>query len=98
LLIRCDRNQIDCGRSRRIASAQMNQPAPGASSQGNVGPGASDPAMHSGTGSGGGMTTGSGTTGSGMNKNGAMKDTNSRNPSSQGNAGPGTDNNNPPRK
>jgi hypothetical protein len=63
-----------------LASAQT-QPAPGASSQGNVGPGASK--MKSGT-----------TTGSGMN-NGmtGSKKGDARNPSGQGNVGSGTDNN-----
>jgi len=66
------------------ASAQM-QPAPGASSEGNVGPGASKSGMKSKE----GMTTGAG-----MNKGmaGANKG-DKKNPSGQGNVGPGTDNN-----
>jgi hypothetical protein len=67
-----------------IASAQTQQPAPGASSSGNVGPGAaSDSKMKAGTTTGAGVK--SGTPGS-----------NARNPSSSGNVGPGTDNNNAP--
>jgi hypothetical protein len=62
-----------------IASAQM-QPAPGASSEGNVGPGATKN-MKPGT------TTGMKANQGGMNKGDA------RNPSGQGNVGPGTDNN-----
>ena len=65
-----------------IASAQT-QPAPGASSEGNVGPGVTKPGMKSKD----GMTTGAGTSQGGMNKGDA------RNPSGQGNVGPGTDNN-----
>jgi hypothetical protein len=68
--------------STMIASAQT-QPAPGASSEGNVGPGASKSGMKSKD----GMTTGAG-----MNQPGANKG-DARNPSGQGNVGPGTDNN-----
>jgi hypothetical protein len=66
-----------------IASAQsQTQPAPGASSEGNVGPGATNSKMKSGTtGANTGMT------------NGAAGSKASRNPSSEGNVGPGTDNN-----
>lgn len=70
-----------------IASAQM-QPAPGASSEGNVGPGATSGAKskkHSGSPS---MTTGSSTSHS--------KKRSSANPSGQGNVGPGTNNNQGP--
>jgi hypothetical protein len=71
-----------------IASAQ-NTPAPGASSEGNVGPGAATGSkMKSGT-SGAGMTTGTG-------MNGSQKGNAARNPSSEGNVGPGTNNNNGP--
>jgi hypothetical protein len=63
-----------------IASAH-SQPAPGASSEGNVGPGATK--MKSGT-----------TTGTGMNKGMAGSNKgDARNPSGQGNVGPRTDNN-----
>jgi uncharacterized low-complexity protein len=61
-----------------IASAQM-QPAPGASSEGNVGPGATK-SKKSNT-----------TTGSSMKSSGQKS--HARNPSGQGNVGPGTDNN-----
>jgi hypothetical protein len=62
------------------ALAQQAQPAPGASSQGNVGPGATP---HTSTHPNKkGMTTGAGG-GSGR----------AANPSSQGNVGPGTNNN-----
>jgi hypothetical protein len=62
------------------ALAQQAQPAPGASSEGNVGPGASPhTGMHS---SKKGMTTGAG--------DGAGR---AANPSSEGNVGPGTNNN-----
>ena len=64
-----------------IASAQ-SQPAPGASSEGNVGPGA--------TKSTSGKMKPVGTTG--MNQ-GGMNKGDLRNPSGQGNVGPGTDNN-----
>ena len=66
--------------STLIASAQ-SQPAPGASSEGNVGPGATSgkKTKHEK-----GMTTGSSTRG-GTNKRGAT------NPSDQDNAGAGTD-------
>jgi hypothetical protein len=61
------------------ALAQQGQPAPGASSQGNVGPGATP---HTGTHpSKKGMTTGAGSSGRAAN------------PSSEGNVGPGTNNN-----
>jgi hypothetical protein len=67
-----------------IASAQT-QPAPGASSEGNVGPGATGTKMKPAK-----VTKSSkmksGTT-TGMSKS------NARNPSSEGNVGPGTDNN-----
>jgi hypothetical protein len=66
-----------------IASAQT-QPAPGASSEGNVGPGASKSGTKSKD-----MTTGAAMNSgaAGANKGDA------RNPSGQGNVGPGTDNN-----
>ena len=67
-----------------LASAQM-QPGPGASSEGNVGPGATKSTtkkMKSGT-----------TTGMKTNKGGMSKSEAARNPSGQGNVGPGTDNN-----
>jgi hypothetical protein len=60
------------------ASAQQNQPAPGASTQGNVGPGATKDTM-------GKMKPGATT---GMNQRDRKSD--ARNPSSQGNVGPGT--------
>ena len=60
-------------------SAQQNQPAPGASTQGNVGPGATSDAPRK-------MKPGTTT---GMNQRG-MKKSDMRNPSSQGNVGPGT--------
>jgi len=63
-----------------IASAQM-QPAPGASSEGNVGPGAAK-SKKSGT-----------TTGSSMKSSAHVNKGVARNPSGQGNVGPGTDNN-----
>ena len=69
-----------------IASAQ-NTPAPGASSEGNVGPGASGK-MKSGM-------TGAGTT-TGTRMNSSQKGNAARNPSSEGNVGPGTNNNNGP--
>jgi len=62
-----------------VASAQQNQPAPGASTQGNVGPGATRDAPRK-------MKPGTTT---GMNQ-GGMKKSDMRNPSSQGNVGPGT--------
>jgi hypothetical protein len=68
-----------------IASAQTT-PAPGASSEGNVGPGATK-SMKSRD----GMTNGGMTTGTGM-ATGSQRGT-TRNPSGQGNVGPGTDNN-----
>src|ERR1700709_1904321 len=70
-----------------VASAQT-QPAPGASSEGNVGPGATKSGMK---GKDGMTTTG---TGAGMHNGmaGANKG-DARNPSGQGNVGPGTDNN-----
>jgi hypothetical protein len=67
-----------------LATAQTpTQPAPGASSEGNVGPGATNSKMKPGS-----------TVGSGMNKGmvGSNKG-DARNPSGQGNVGPGTDNN-----
>jgi hypothetical protein len=64
-----------------LASAQM-QPAPGASSEGNVGPGATKST---------GKMKSTTTTGSAM-KQGINKG-DARNPSGQGNVGPGTDNN-----
>jgi hypothetical protein len=67
-----------------IASAQT-QPAPGASSEGNVGPGATHSKTHSKMKSG--TTTGMNKGMAGANKGDA------RNPSGQGNVGPGTDNN-----
>jgi hypothetical protein len=67
-----------------IVSAQT-QPAPGASSEGNVGPGAtkSTTKSHTKSHAKSGATTGM----AGSNKGDARK------PSGQGNAGPGTDNN-----
>jgi uncharacterized low-complexity protein len=66
-----------------VASAQM-QPAPGASSEGNVGPGATKSTKpHAKSGATTGMSSGM----AGSNKGDA------RNPSGQGNVGPGTDNN-----
>jgi len=56
----------------------QNQPAPGASSEGNVGPGANKGMKK-------GMTTGSGMT--------TQKGGSAANPSSEGNVGPGTNNN-----
>jgi hypothetical protein len=71
-----------------IASAQT-QPAPGASSEGNVGPGATDTKMKSGKMMKSSKMKSGTTTGmsAGSNKGTA------RNPSGQGNVGPGTDNN-----
>jgi hypothetical protein len=69
--------------SSTFTVSAQTQPAPGASSQGNVGPGATN----SGTKAKDGMTTGAG-----MNQGGANKG-DARNPSGQGNVGPGTDNN-----
>jgi hypothetical protein len=67
-----------------VATAQtQTQPAPGASSEGNVGPGAANSKMKAGTTTGAGMNNGM----AGFNKGDA------RNPSGQGNVGPGTDNN-----
>jgi hypothetical protein len=67
-----------------MASAQT-QPAPGASSEGNVGPRATGtkmkhPKMAKSSKMKSGTTTG-------------MSKSNARNPSSEGNVGPGTDNN-----
>jgi hypothetical protein len=62
-----------------VASAQKSQPAPGESSQGNVGPGATKDTM-------GKMKPGTTT---GMNRRESKK-SDRRNPSSQGNVGPGT--------
>jgi uncharacterized low-complexity protein len=70
-----------------IAVAQTT-PAPGASSEGNVGPGATGHKMKSGM-TGSGTTTGSGMTHS-------KKGSAARNPSSEGNVGPGTNNNSGP--
>jgi hypothetical protein len=67
-----------------VASAQTT-PAPGASSEGNVGPGATGSKMKSGPHSG--ATTG---------MTGSQKGNAARNPSSEGNVGPGTNNNNGP--
>jgi hypothetical protein len=67
-----------------IASAQT-QPAPGASSEDNVGPGATHSKTHSKMKAG--TTTGMNKGMAGSNKGDA------RNPSGQGNVGPGTDNN-----
>jgi hypothetical protein len=65
-----------------IASAQT-QPAPGASSEGDVGPGATNSKkVKSGT-----------TTGAGAGMTGGSNRGDARNPSGQGNVGPGTDNN-----
>jgi len=61
----------------------QSQPAPGASSEGNVGPGATSAPKHVKK----GMTTG---TGSGAARSSKSM---SANPSSQGNVGPGTNNN-----
>jgi hypothetical protein len=69
-----------------IVSAQTT-PAPGASSEGNVGPSAT------GTRAKSGMTR-SGTTTTGMTR--SQKGDAARNPSSEGNVGPGTNNNNGP--
>jgi len=66
------------------ALAQMQQPAPGASSEGNVGPGATKPTTstkHKGT-----------TTGMGSGATRSHKSM-SASPSSSGNVGPGTNNN-----
>ena len=64
------------------ALAQM-QPAPGASSEGNVGPGATGTTKHIKKGTTTGMSSGSAHSSKGM----------SANPSSSGNVGPGTNNN-----
>src|SRR3954470_6707164 len=69
-----------------IASAQT-QPAPGASSEGNVGPGVSKTGVSKKRAKSPGMTTGTAMKQGGANKGDA------RNPSGQGNVGPGTDNN-----
>jgi hypothetical protein len=69
-----------------IASAQT-QPAPGGSSEGNVGPGATGSHMKSSKVKSGGTT--------GMNK-GMSGSSAKRNPSGEGNVGPGTDNNSGP--
>lgn len=71
-----------------IAASAQNQPAPGASSEGNVGPGASSTAQPAAKTSGTGMTTGSGMT---------NRDGTSKTPSGEGNVGPGTNNNGPIR-
>jgi hypothetical protein len=70
-----------------IASAQTQpatQPAPGASSEGNVGPGADSTRMKSGK-----MKTKSDTT-TGMSGGTASSHKGARNPPAQGNVGPGT--------
>jgi hypothetical protein len=67
-----------------IASAQT-QPAPGASSEGNVGPGATGTKMKPAKMAKSSKMKSGGTTG--------MSKSNARNPSSEGNVGPGTDNN-----
>ena len=64
------------------AFAQM-QPAPGASSEGNVGPGATSGSKHVKKGTTTGTGSGSARSSKGM----------SANPSSEGNVGPGTNNN-----
>jgi hypothetical protein len=69
------------GATTTIATAQ-SQPAPGASSEGNVGPGSTSSKMRSGA------TTGTGNNGMVGSSKGVA-----RNPSGQGNVGPGTDNN-----
>jgi hypothetical protein len=63
----------------------QNQPAPGASSKGNAGPGATNNMTDTRK----GMTTGSSTT-----RRHEMRNTNgpAANPSSEGNVGPGTNN------
>jgi uncharacterized low-complexity protein len=71
-----------------MASAQTT-PAPGASSEGNVGPGATKSMKSKDGMTNGGMTTGTGMTSS-------QKGNAARNPSSEGNVGPGTNNNNGP--
>jgi hypothetical protein len=68
------------------AFAQM-QPAPGASSEGNVGPGATGTTKHIKKGTTTGMSSGSAHRSKGM----------SANPSSSGNVGPGTNNNSGPQ-
>ncbi len=84
------------------ALAQM-QPAPGASSEGNVGPGATSSSKHvkkgMKTGLSKGTTTGMGTgTTTGMGTGTARSHKSmSANPSSSGNVGPGTNNNNGPQ-
>jgi uncharacterized low-complexity protein len=78
-----------------IASAQTT-PAPGASSEGNVGPGAARPMGSTNGMSNGSMSNGSGmTTGTSRMGNGSQTGT-ARNPSSEGNVGPGTNNNSGP--
>jgi hypothetical protein len=72
--------------STYAASAQ-SQPTSGASSQGNVGPGASQGMNKNMDKSGSGMTTGSG---SGMQSGSSTDRPTRANPSSQGNVGPGT--------
>jgi len=61
----------------------QSQPAPGASSEGNVGPGATGTTKHIKKGTTTGMSSGTARSNKGM----------SANPSSQGNVGPGTTNN-----
>jgi hypothetical protein len=74
----------------------QTQPAPGASSEGNVGPGASKGTRQGMTNSGGmkkGMTTGQGSGKSSGKSSGKIKGM-SGDTSSEGNVGPGTSNNN----
>lgn len=81
-----------------IASAQMNQPTRGESSQGNVGPNNTMPST-SGTGmtTGTGAGTATGTATGGMNNSGTSS-MDARTPASQGNANPGSTNNMAPSK
>jgi opacity protein-like surface antigen len=65
------------------AAFAQSQPAPGASSEGNVGPGAGTATPHA-KGMKSGTTTGTGS---------AAKTPGMSNPSSEGNVGPGTNNN-----
>lgn len=85
--------------STLIASAQM-QPAPGASSSGNVGPGTTTAPMNrNGAMDRDGMSRDGVTTGSGsgsMQRGGMGNNSPSANPSGQGNVGPGTNNTNGP--
>jgi hypothetical protein len=71
-----------------FAASAQSQPAPGASGQGNVGPGTTQSEMKNGK---SGMTTGSGmNSGTGMNNAKSSSKTTGANPSGQGNVGPGT--------